>query len=75
MSRWRSWGLLVSNTGTVRYTRYGLCGRKATLNLNGKSVRAQSCVNVEVAVLGSSSLTVLIDSADVKQHLTLNIQE
>ena len=29
---------------------YGLCGRKATLNLNSSELR--SCVNVDVAVLG-----------------------
>ena len=31
------------------------------------------CVKVEVAVLGSTSLTVLMVSVDVKQHLTWNI--
>ena len=31
---------------------YGLCGRKATLDLNSEF---RSCVKVEVAVLGSSS--------------------
>ena len=40
----------------------GFCGRKATLKLN---YTAQSCVKVEVAVLGSPSLRV---SVDVKQH-------
>ena len=35
---------------------YGLCGRKATLNLNSSELR--SCVKVEVAVLGSPSLIV-----------------
>ena len=32
------------------------------------NVRAQRCVNVEVAVLGSRSLMVLMVSVDVKQH-------
>ena len=36
---------------------YGLCGRKATLNLNSE---LGSCVKVEMAVLGSLSLTVLM---------------
>ena len=35
----------------------GLCGRKATLNLN---TELRSCVKVEVVVLGSPSLIVLI---------------
>ena len=48
---------------------YGLCGRKATMNLNMHSHR--SCVKVEVAVLGSlpvSRLIVLMVSVHVKQH-------
>ena len=45
--------------------RYGLCGRKAKLK---KCVA--SCVKVEVVILGSPALTVLIVSADVKQHRT-----
>ena len=44
---------------------HDLCGRKATLNLNSDT---QSCVKVEVAVLGSPSLIVLMISVDVKQH-------
>ena len=40
---------------------YGLCGRKATLNLN---LTAQ----VVVAVLGFPSLISLMVSVDVKQH-------
>ena len=47
---------------------YGLCGRKATLNLKPKQSELRSCVKVEVAVLGSPSLIVLIVSVDVKQH-------
>ena len=42
---------------------YGLCGRKATLNTN-----VRSCVKVEVAVLGSPSLTVRTVSVAVKHH-------
>ena len=47
----------------------GLCGRKATLNLN---LESRSCVKAEVAVLGSPSLIliVLMVSVDVKQHRT-----
>ena len=37
----------------------GLCGRKATLNLNRGVSELRSCVKVEVAVLGSPSLIVL----------------
>ena len=44
---------------------YGLCRRKATLNLN---LELRSCVKVEVAVLGSPSLIVPTVSVDVKQH-------
>ena len=47
---------------------YGLCGRKATLNLNCSISELISCVKVEVAALGSPSLTVLTVSVDVKQH-------
>ena len=51
---------------------YGLCGRKATLNCSISELR--SCVKVEVAVLGSSSLIVLMVSAvDVKQHIELEL--
>ena len=55
---------------------YGFCGRKATLNSGEKKYSAalfcshselRSCVNVEVAVLGSPSLIVMV-SVDVKQH-------
>ena len=49
-------GLPVANSP------YGLWGRKATLNLN--------CVKVEVAVLGPTSLIVLMVSVDVKQQRT-----
>ena len=47
---------------------YGLCGRKATLNLNWSTSELRSCVKVEVAVLDSPSLIVLMVSVDVKQH-------
>ena len=51
---------------------YGLCGHKATLNLNSvcrcKTAELGSCVKVEVAVLGSPFLTDLTVSVDVKQH-------
>ena len=46
---------------------YGLCGHKATLNCHGRS-ELRSCVKVEVAVLGSSSLIVLMVSVDVTQQ-------
>ena len=46
----------------------GLCGRKATLNLNRGVSEFRSCVKVEVAVLGSPSLKVFVVSVDVKQH-------
>ena len=42
-------GLLAPNSS------YGLCGRKATLNSNSPTLKARSCVKVEVAVLGSPS--------------------
>ena len=46
---------------------YGLCGCKATLNLNIAS-ELRSCVKVEVAVLGPPSQIVLMVSVDVKRH-------
>ena len=49
---------------------YGFCGRKATLNSNTHRTELRRCVKVEVAVLGSPSLTVLIVSVGVKQHWT-----
>ena len=55
-------GLLVPNSPC------GLCGRKATLDLNTLHSEVRSCVKVEVTVLGSSSLIVLVVSLDVKQH-------
>ena len=55
-------GTSVPNTSN---SPYGLCGRKAKLK---KCVA--SCVKVEVVILGSPALTVLIVSADVKQHRT-----
>ena len=46
---------------------YGRCGREAILNFIGSS-EFRSCVKVEVAVLGSPSLTSPMASLDVKQH-------
>ena len=53
-------GFLVHNNP------YGLCGRNAALNLNSRVY--QSCVKVEVAVLGSSSITIHMVSVDVMQR-------
>ena len=53
------YGLFVPNSP------YGLCGRKAILK---REKSAQSCVKVEVAVLGSLSLISLTVSVVVKQH-------
>ena len=47
---------------------YGLCGRKAALNLNLCHTELRSCVKVEVAVLGSPSLIFFMVSVDVKRH-------
>ena len=48
---------------------YGLCGRKATLSCDNEvTLELRSCVKVEVAVLGSSSLIVLMVSVDLMQH-------
>ena len=44
---------------------YGLCGRKATLNYVAYT---ELCVKVEMAVLGSLSLTVPAVSVDIKHH-------
>ena len=59
-------GLPVANSS------YGLCGLKATLNLNPCHTEIRSCVkvevDVEVDVLGSPSLIVPTVSVDVKQH-------
>ena len=47
MSRRPSWA-----PRPLYYSPYGLCGRKATLNLNFEHLsELRSCVNVEVAVL------------------------
>ena len=54
----------------VPHSLYGVCGRKATLNLNTWQSELRSCVKVEVAVLGSPSLIDLMVSVDVKQHWT-----
>ena len=51
---------------SVPNSPYGLCGRKATMNLNHCSKELGSCVKVEVAILGSPSLTILMVSVDVK---------
>ena len=56
---------------------YGLCGRKATLNLKCVDFRAQELCEsrrgrpwkVDVDVLGSPFLPSLMVSVDVKQHL------
>ena len=66
----------------VRNSPYGLCGRNAALNgffflfffisieldHSGQRSELQSCVKVEVDVLGSPSLIVFMVSVDVKQH-------
>ena len=49
----------------------GFCGRNATLNSMVSLSELRSCVKVEVAFLGSPSLTVLMVSVDVKQHWTV----
>ena len=49
---------------------HGLCRREATLSLNLCHSELRSCVKVEVAVLGSPSLIVPMDSVDVKQRGT-----
>ena len=54
-------GIHVSNSP------YGLCERKATLNLKLSS-DLRICLKVVVAVLGSPSLIILMVSVDVKQH-------
>ena len=58
-------GLPVSNKP------YGFCGRQAALNHSvnrWKCTELRSCVNVEVAVLGSPSLISLMVSVNVKQQ-------
>ena len=48
---------------------YGLCGRKAALNLNRDDSEPLSCVKVKVAgFLGSPSIIILMVSVGVKQH-------
>ena len=47
---------------------YGLCGRKATLSEEDLGLELRSCMKVEVAVLGSTSLIVLTISVAVKKH-------
>ena len=77
--------LLLQSSGAVCESRggrpglpvcnhpYGLCGRKATLNLNCSISELRSCVTVEMAILGSPSLMVLMVSVDVKQHWTWTV--
>ena len=52
---------------------YGLCGRKIKPHLK-VTTELRSCVKVELAVLGSTSLSVLLVSVDVKQHLKKSIE-
>ena len=47
---------------------YGLCGRKATPNSTQSLSAQELCVKVEMAVVGSPSLTVPTVSVDVKQQ-------
>ena len=47
---------------------YGLCGSKATTELELRHSEFRSCVKVEVAALGSPSLIILTVSVDLKQH-------
>ena len=46
---------------------YAFCGRKAKLEEELGLSELRSCVNFEVAVLGSPSLIVLMVSVDVEQ--------
>ena len=46
---------------------YGLCGRKATLNMRRPEL--SSCVKIEVDVQGSPSLMVFMVSVDVERNL------
>ena len=62
--------VLCGRKATLNCSVYGLCGHKATLNCSISVHR--SCVKVEVAVLGSLSLTVLMASVDVRATLNLN---
>ena len=48
-------------------SHYGLCGRKAILNIVCLS-ELRSCVKVEVTIPGSPSLVVHVVSVDVKQR-------
>ena len=47
---------------------YGLCERKAKLNLNRDDSELRSCVKVEVDVLGFPSLIVRMVSVDIMQR-------
>ena len=50
----------------------GLCGRKAPCLLTyGDNTERRSCLKVELAVPGSSSLISLMVSVDVKYHVYL----
>ena len=48
---------------------YGLCGRTATFEEEGRASELRSCVKVAVDVLVSPSLIVRTVSVDVQQHL------
>ena len=51
---------------------YGLCGRKATLNLNLNLITEfRSCVKVEVDVQGPLSLTVLCERKEKLERVIL----
>ena len=49
---------------------YSLCGRKPTFAVT----ELRGCVKVEVAVLGSRSLTVIVDSVDIKNTEEVSAQ-
>ena len=60
------WGVgVVGGTGGFSSASLIITAVMVDLEL---STEFRSCVKVEVAVLGSPSLTVLIVSVDVKQH-------
>ena len=56
------------------YSPYGLCGRKATLNLNWSKQTSGSCVKlkVEVAVLGSPS-PISLNLFFLRRKVALNV--
>ena len=55
---------VLATTGAKRNLRRSRYSSRSHFHL----VKIRSCVKVEVAVLGSPSLTVLMVSVDVKQH-------